>query len=189
MHRVNPEAAKLEEAFGCEIVVNHTGNNAHHITATALLLPAELTDGSPAVLAEKIVANVLTKEGTGCVLPKTTVFKGELCLKVENNHTVEPTLTASQAIQESCSPSPVLESKEEKTAAEGGIKNKLLFGINETFLDGKASFALSGVHKGLALGVLLIWVRLVAGTAQTSSRGKAEDFRPAHPSGPEMPRS
>jgi hypothetical protein len=148
----------LIEAPGCEIVVNHeAGAQKHHVTATALLLPAELTDGSPAILAEKILAKVLTKPEVGCILPKTTEIKGELCLKVENNHTVTPTVTASQAIQESCRPRTALESLEEKTAAEGGIKDKLLFGINESFVDGKASVFLNGeVHKGLTLGVLLI---------------------------------
>jgi hypothetical protein len=149
------EAAKLEEAFGCEIVTTHTGDNKHHITAKGKILPAELTDGTPAILFEG-TANVLIKEGAGCVLSKTTVIKGELCLKVLKNHTVEPELETSQTIQESCRPRSALESTEEKTAAEGGIKDKLLFGVNESFVDGKAAFALSGAHVGKTFGVSLI---------------------------------
>jgi hypothetical protein len=150
------EAGNLVEVPGCEIVVNHTGDNKHHITFTGLLLPAELIDGTPAILLEKLSGLVLTKEGTGCILPKTTTMKGELCFKVDNNHTVEPELLASQAIQESCRPRSVLESTEEKTAAEGGIKDKMPFGISEAFFDGTIVLDLCGVHKGLTLGVLLI---------------------------------
>jgi hypothetical protein len=135
------EGAKLEEAFGCEIVTTHTGDNRHHITATGKILPAELTDGSPAVLVQG-TGNVLVAEGKGCVLPKTTAMKGETCLKLLKNHTAEPELESSQAIQESCRPRTALESTEEKTAAEGGIKDKLLFGINEAFVDSKAASSL-----------------------------------------------
>jgi hypothetical protein len=148
------EGAKLEETL-CELVVNHTGDNKHHITATGKILPAELTDGTPAVLVEG-TAVVLTKEGTGCVLPKTTNIKGEICLKVLKNHTAEPEVESSQAIQESCRPRSALESTEEKTVAEGGIKDKVLFGINESFLDTKASVIATGVHLGKTLGILLI---------------------------------
>jgi hypothetical protein len=61
--------AKLEEAFGCEIVVNHSGDNKHHITTTGKFLPAELTDGTPAVLLEG-ASSVLIAAEKGCVLPK-----------------------------------------------------------------------------------------------------------------------
>lgn len=149
------EGVKLEETI-CQIVVNHLGDNRHHITATALLLPAEMADGSPAILAEKIVAKVLTREGEGCILPKTTEIRGELCLKLDNNHKIEPELLASQAIQETCRPRTALESLEEKAVPEGGVKDKLLFGVNEAFVDGKADIFLTGVHASKTLGVLLI---------------------------------
>jgi hypothetical protein len=160
------ETISLIEAPGCTLVTSHPGPNQPHITAIALLLPAELNDGTPAVLAEKIEAKVLTKEGTGCVLPKTTIIKGEACFKVVKNHTVEPELESSEAIQKSCNPRLTLEGIEasgtlaerEKIEAEGkGFLDKLLFGINESFVDGKASVALSSEgHKEKTLGVLLI---------------------------------
>lgn len=143
------EGAKLEEASGCEIVVNHTGDNRHHITATALLLPTELKDGTPAVLVEKIIAKVLTKEGIGCTLPKTTEIKGEVCLKVDKNDTVEPELLASEELQSLCKERLTLESASEGT----GVKDKILYGINEAFITSKTTIALSGAHKGLTFGV------------------------------------
>jgi hypothetical protein len=145
----------LEEAFGCEIITNHTGDNKHHITAAGKVLPAELTDGTPAVLVEG-TANVLTHEALGCILPKTTVIKGELCLKVDNNHAVKPQVLGSEAIQKSCRPRSALESTEEKTVAEGGVADKLLFGINESFVVGTAAVFATGPHLGKTLGVLLI---------------------------------
>jgi hypothetical protein len=149
------ETISLEEAFGCEIVANHTGNNAHHITATGKLLPAELTDGTPAVLLEG-TSSVLTAEGKGCALPKTTVVKGETCFKVLKNHTAKPELESSEAIQKSCRLRSALESLEEKTVVEGGSADKLLFGINEAFVDAKAALFATGTHAGKTLGVLLI---------------------------------
>jgi hypothetical protein len=158
------EGVKLEELPGCEIVVNHTGDNKHHITFTAKILPAELADGTPAVLFEGS-GNVLTREGTGCVLPKTTVVKGEICLKVLKNHTAEPELESSEVIQKSCNPRLTLEGIEfsgtlaerEKREAEGkGFLDKLLFGIHEAFLDGKVAIFATGLHAFKTLGILLI---------------------------------
>jgi hypothetical protein len=153
----------------CHIVVNHTTDKRLHITATALLLPAELNDGTPAVLAEKIVAKVLMEEGTECTLPKTTTITGELCLKVNTNHVVEPELEASEAIQgtagSKCNPRLTLEGIEasgtqaerEKLEAEGkGFLDKLLFGVNPSYIIGKADVHLTGAHEGKTLGVLLI---------------------------------
>ena len=161
----------------CHIVVNHTGDKRLHITAKALLLPAELNDatGGPAVLAEKIEATVLMEEGTECTLPKTTKITGELCLKIGNkivekkevttNHTTEPILESSEAIQKSCNPRLTLEGTEfsgteeerKKLEAEGkGFLDKLLFGVNEAFVDGSADVFAGGVHAGFKLGVLLI---------------------------------
>jgi hypothetical protein len=150
------ETVSLIEAPGCEIVTNHLlGEQKHHITATGKVLPAELADGTPAVLVEG-TASVLTHENLGCILPKTTPIKGELCLKVLKNHTVAPEVESSQAIQESCRPRSELESTVEKTVVEGGVKDKLLFGINEAFVDGTASIFATGLHEGTTLGVLLI---------------------------------
>jgi hypothetical protein len=160
------EGAKLEEAFGCEIVTNHEGGvQKHHITVTALLLPAELKDGTPAVLAEKIKALVLTKPEVGCLLPKTTTIAGEACFKVEKNHSVEFQFATSQAIQGECKARLTLEGTEvsgttaevEKLETEGkAFLDKLLFGVNESFIEAKADVALTGAHESKTLGVLLI---------------------------------
>jgi len=145
------ESAPLGELTGCEIVVNHTGDKRPHITANALILPAELTDGSYAVLAEKIEATVLTEPEKGCILPVTTKFKGELCLKIDNNESVEPELLASPEIQGLCKERPTLEALSEGA----GVKDKLLFGAHEAFVTGKADVHLTGAHNGYSLGVLL----------------------------------
>jgi hypothetical protein len=153
----------------CNIVVTHTGDKKHHITATALLLPAELTDGSPAILVE-FKGKILMEEGTECTLPKTTEIKGEVCFKIakegiHKNETVEPELETNEAIQKSCNPRLTLEGTEfsgtlaerEKLEKEGkGFLDKILFGVNEAFVTAKADIALSGVHLGKTLGVLLI---------------------------------
>jgi hypothetical protein len=83
-------------------------------------------------------------------------MKGETCFKLLKNHTAEPELESSQAIQESCRPRSALESTEEKTVAEGGIKDKALFGLNEAFVDSKSALFATGAHAGKTLGVLLI---------------------------------
>jgi hypothetical protein len=155
----------LSELTGCELVVNHEGDNRHHVTASAIILPAELKDGTPAVLAEKIEAKVLTKAETGCILPKTTNVTGELCLKVDGNHTLEPELLASQAIQGECRARLTLEGTEvtgttaeiEKLEKEGkAFLDELKFGANPAFVDGKAKIKLTGAHEGKTIGVLLI---------------------------------
>ena len=141
-----------EEASGCEVVTNDAGSALKHITASALILPTELNSGAFAVLAEKIEAVVLTKKENGCVLPTTTVVKGEACFKIAaGNDTTEPLVESNATIQTECV---------EKTALEGttvgkGFKDSLLFGTQEAFIDGKAKLFLTGVHKGLTLGVSL----------------------------------
>ena len=156
-------SAKAEQA--CHIVANHVGDKRLHITAKGLLLPAELTDGTPAVLADKLEATVLMEEGTECTLPKTTKLTGELCLKVEGNHTVEPVLAASEAIQGMCNPRLTLEGLEfsgtlaernTKEAEGKGFLDKMLFGVNPAFTTVKAAIKLTGAHEGKTLGVLLI---------------------------------
>jgi len=146
------EAAPSGELSGCDLVVNHTGANSHHITASALLLPAErLLPEGPAILAEKIEATVLTKEGQGCILPKTTKIKGELCLLIQGNEFVTPELSASQTSE--CKERPTLESLSEGFGS--GVKDKLLFGIQEAFVTARVAVSLSGEHLGYSLGVLL----------------------------------
>jgi hypothetical protein len=170
----------------CHIVVNHTTDKRLHITATALLLPAELTDGTPAVLFEKIVATVLTEEGTECTLPKTTKIPGEACFRVLKNHTAEPELETNQTIQKSCNPRLTLEGIEfsgtlaerEKLEAEGkGVLDKILFGINEAFITAKADIRLTGAHEGKTLGVLLdsppstMWCKAQTGSCEAYGVG------------------
>jgi len=144
------ELAPLGELTGCELVSNHEGDNKHHITAEALILPTELNDGSYAILAEKIEAAVLTKPGLGCILPKTTKIVGELCIKIANNETTEVELISSRTIQGLC---------KERTTLEGtegsGVKDKLLFGAQEAFVTASADVKLTGAHNGYSLGVLL----------------------------------
>jgi len=153
----------LAELEGCEIVTpehEEVGGAPHHVTATGLILPAELTDKKsgteelePALLIEKIEAKVVTHKELGCILPALTTVKGELCIKIDENDTVEPLLLSSQAIQGLCKPKKVLE---ELGEGEGEIKDKLLFGAQEAFIDGSARVFLTGAHNGLTLGVSLL---------------------------------
>jgi hypothetical protein len=143
----------LVELAGCEVVTpehEELGGAPHHVTATALLVPAELTNGEPAVLAEGINAKVVFHKELGCVLPILTTVKGELCLKINGNETLEPELVASEAIQAECKERVSLE------GAEGaGFKDKLLYGTQTAFVIGKADVKLTGEHAGYTLGVLL----------------------------------
>jgi len=89
---------KSPEEIACEVV--------EPINATGLILPAELTNGEPAVLAEGIKALIkLTKVGDltkECILPFDNVVKGDLCLKIDSNDTIKPLLLASETIQKEC---------------------------------------------------------------------------------------
>jgi hypothetical protein len=143
----------LVELAGCEVVTSaneELGGGPHHITATALLLPAELTNGEPAVLAENINAKVIFHKELGCVLPILTTVKGELCLKIDSNETVKPELLSSETIQGECKERATLE------GAEGaGFKDKLLYGTQPAFVTATAAVKLAGAHAGYTLGVLL----------------------------------
>jgi hypothetical protein len=170
------------EALPCHIVVNHEiGEKADkrlHITATALILPAELTDNvTPALLAENIEAKVLMEEGTGCPLPKTTLIKGELCLKIAagTNDTAAPLIFSEKTekvdTQAECKPRTALNggteidvsklTKAEIEAREKAVPptlflDELLFGTQKAFVDGKAILSLTGEkHIGKTLGVSL----------------------------------
>jgi hypothetical protein len=144
----------LAELEGCEIVTaehEETGGAPHHIALSALFLPAELTNGEPAVLAEKLQSKIIFRKGTGCTLPVLTTFKGEICMKVDKNDTVEPELLASQTIQGECKERTVLEGSTEGA----GFKDQVLFGTQSVFLTAKADLRLIGEHEGFKLGVFL----------------------------------
>lgn len=127
-----------------------------HVTANALALPIEFADKTFGILFEKIAAIINFLSGTGCPLPLKNEVKGEVCALIEpagvnGNHTVEPLILLSEAIQKACP---------ERTTLEGlvigaGVKDKLLYGANEAFIDGAALVSLIGDHKGFTLGVLL----------------------------------
>jgi hypothetical protein len=128
-----------------------------HVTVNSLLfLPAELLGVSeplpPALLAEKLLLT-MNLTGPECILPEVNIIKGEICLAIDNNDTVEPTLLMNKEIQEKCKPRPVLESLEQ--VSSGGVKDKLLFGKQEAFIDATAKLKLLDIHKGLTVGVSL----------------------------------
>jgi hypothetical protein len=144
----------LVELEGCEVVTPEhetTGGTPHHITIKILIGATELNNGEPALLGQKIESKIVFRKEVGCVLPVLTTLKGEVCLKVDKNDTVEPELLASQTIQGEC---------RERTALEGaiegaGFKDKLLYGAQEMFLTAKADLRLIGEHEGFKLGVFL----------------------------------
>jgi len=137
------------EIGGCEIISSAT-DFRHHITSTGLILPIEFADGGFGVLVEKILSLVLFRSGLGCPLPLDNVAKGELCVRIDENDTVEPTLLMSKAIQEECP---------QRTTLEGGsgvgVKDKMLYGAQETFVDRTAKVFLTGTHAGMTFGVSL----------------------------------
>jgi hypothetical protein len=122
------------------------------IVAAGLILPAELTNGNPAVLAEKIKATILLL-GAECTLPEVNVVKGEVCLAIDSNDTAKPLLLGSQAIQGECKQRPTLEALTEGA----GVKDQLLYGKQEAFIKGSAVVFLTGAHEGenKTLGVSL----------------------------------
>jgi hypothetical protein len=145
---------KSKELSECEIIVSEASKDfRHHITASALLLPTELTSGEPAILAEKINALILFLKGKECILPLEKTVKGELCLAIDNNDTVEPTVLANQVIQEKeCKERPALEA----TGEGAGFKDKLTYVGAPAFPDATARAFLTGEHKGLTLGTSLV---------------------------------
>jgi hypothetical protein len=150
---------KSPEEIACEVV--------EPIKAEALILPAEMIEDKVtkealpvAVLAEKIKALInLTKVGDltkECILPFDNIVKGELCLKIKvgTNDTAEPLVLSNDTIQTECKERKTLEALGEEVAS-GGFKDKLLYGAQEVTVDGAATLKLTGLHKGLALGVSL----------------------------------
>jgi hypothetical protein len=128
-----------------------TVKNGKTITAKGTILPTETITGEPALLVEAI-NGLIGLEGPECPLPLDIIIKGELCLKIVNNDTVKPKVQSSEAIQKSCKERTTLEG-----ATEGaGFKDKLLFGVQEGFIDSEAELFLGGAaHTGLTLGVSL----------------------------------
>ncbi len=137
--------SKLSEEIKCETV--------EPVKAEALLLPAELTSGAAALLAELIKSLIkftaVGKLESSCILPEDNTFSGEVCMKVDNSNTTQLTLLASQTIQGECKERPTLES----LSQGAGVKDKLKYGAQEVFLDFTAKVSLSGAHEGLTLGV------------------------------------
>jgi len=137
----------------CFVGVSHVDNSPAHITATALLLPVEFASGDWGILAEKIVAKILVRSpAEECLLPESNTVTGELCFLIDGNETVKPLLLTNKAIQQSCPERPALES----LSTGPGVKDKLLYGAQEAFVDGTAHLFLTGAHDGKTIGVLLL---------------------------------
>lgn len=139
------ETQKLAE-IPCEVV--------EPIKAEALVLPAELTDGKPALLAEKVKELIrLTKLGDltkPCILPEDNTVTGEFCFKITDatNDTTEPLIEAPAT----CKNRSALEGTE---VTSGGVPDLLIYGGGIMVLDMKAVLSLTGEHKALTLGVSL----------------------------------
>ena len=150
------DEGEISSSTDAKIILLYTECTTLPVKAEALLLPTELTNGKPAILAEKIKSLIkLTKVGElteECFLPFDNTVKAELCLKVDSNNTAELGLLASQAIQGECKERKTLEALGEEVES-GGVKDKLLYGGQEVFLDGEANVSLTGAHKGLNFGI------------------------------------
>jgi hypothetical protein len=146
-------SAGLAELTNCHIIASTTDARLH-ITATGKLLPAITTGGSPAVLSEG-KSLILIKEPSTCVLPEHTIIKGEICLKIDTNHTTPLLLLSNQTIQGECTPR-VLEALGDPAGTK--VKDKMLFGTNEAFLDAHLTlFGKPGTpHANATLGVLAL---------------------------------
>jgi len=124
-----------EELAACHVSFSAVLPNVLHVQATAVLLPAELLNGNPAILAEDISALIRFLSGVGCALPLDSTVTGDLCLAVTENHTKEVLVASDTTIQTECRPRETLKGPE---LASGGLKDKLLYGAQESFVDGKA---------------------------------------------------
>lgn len=126
------------------------------IKSEALILPAELTDGSPAVLFEKLKALIrLTKKGDltkPCILPEDNTATGEICYKIipaTNDMTV--VLVEASA---TCKNRSTLEGLNNEVTS-GGVPDLEKYGGQDALFDNQFKLALTGAHKGLTLGVSL----------------------------------
>lgn len=119
-----------KEELPCEIIPEEK------ITVKALILP--LQHGEKFYLLVEPQSGIFTtitfKSGTGCTLPLKNSVTGEYSGQLVTNNVVEPLVTTSEATQKL-------------------IGGKLLYGVNEVFINGSATGFLTGVHKGLTLGM------------------------------------
>jgi hypothetical protein len=154
--KVFESGGTLAELSNCHIIASTTDARLH-ITASGKILPAELSpfNGTNYAVLVEGKSLVLIKQPSTCVLPEHTVIKGEVCLKIDTNHTTPLLLLTNQTIQGECTPR-VLEALGDPAGTK--VKDKLLFGTNEAFLDlhanvkGKAGTS----HAKATLGVLLL---------------------------------
>jgi hypothetical protein len=157
----NTDAKMIVLNTGCTaLTINTSAEIDCHITepikVEALLLPAELTNGEPAVLAEKIKGVIefhlkgtpLLKE-KACVLPLTNNLSGETCSAIKSNDTVEPLAVSGSSIE--CKERTALESLTEGA----GVKDVLKYGAQTAISDGASILSLTGPHKGMTMGVSL----------------------------------
>jgi hypothetical protein len=147
---------------GCTVLNFKTKTEECHVAepikAEALILPAETTDGKPALLAEKVKALIqLIKTGTlaapkPCILPEDGTVTGEVCFKITDatNNTVEPLIETSTA----CKNRAALEGLNNEVTT-GGVPDLLKYVGQDIVLDGTALLKLTGAHQGLTLGVSL----------------------------------
>ena len=117
-----------------------------HIRAKALLLVV-LHENKDYLIAEAVnltgpLAKIVFSPGTGCPIPLKPEVSGEVAFEINtgDKHTglevVEPLITGgSKTVQELL-----------------GVK--LLYGVNESFIDGSAKLKLTGAHLGCIWGVL-----------------------------------
>lgn len=126
-----------------------------HITFGASALPVEFASGDYGILVENILAEINFLPGTGCPLPLKNILKGEICGLIEplKNDTTKPLVLFSQALQGTC-PERVLEALGNPAGLK--VKDKLLFGLNEAFLDSRLEVFMVGAHAGMTFGVLLL---------------------------------
>lgn len=139
----------LENKF-CHVTATAVDTKLH-ITATGLILPAELKSGAPAILIESIKALILFL-GAECTLPEDNLVTGELCLAIDENDTVKPEVLSSAAIQATCLERPTLGA----LAQGAGVTDVLKYGIHTASVIGTAQLSLTGAHAGQTLGVSLI---------------------------------
>jgi hypothetical protein len=127
------------------------------IKSEALILPAELTDGTPAVLFEKLKELIkLTKAGDltkPCILPEDNTVTGEVCFKIKDgtNDTVAPLIEAPAT----CKNRSTLEGLNTEVAPPSGFVDLLKYSGQDVDLHGATLLKLTGAHAGLTLGVSL----------------------------------
>lgn len=149
-------AAPLGEIAACHVSDVAGGRpDLLHITLGALVLPVEFASGDYGILVEKIAAQINFLPEMLCPLPLKNTLKGEICglIEPEKNDTTKPLVLFSQAIQGTC-PEKVLEALGDPAGVK--VKDKLLYGLNEVFLDSRLEVFLVGAHAGMTFGVLLL---------------------------------